>query len=80
MSADPEKMKFSNIAGLKNAGGWAPSLAHHSNLQESLLSNFAGVKALAYLGSVGIPANMIHLGVANYARAAAEAEFELIKI
>ena len=76
MSADPEKMKFSNIFGT----GWAPSLAHHSNLQESLLSNFAGVKALAYLGSVGIPANMIHLGVANYARAAAEAEFELIKI
>ncbi len=93
MSADPEKMKFSNIAGLKNAGldfiflmsydffgtGWAPSLAHHSNLQESLLSAFAGVKALNYLESEGIPTNMIHLGVANYARAAAEADLSSLK-
>lgn len=93
MSADPEKMKFSNIAGLKNAGldfiflmsydffgtGWAPSLAHHSNLQKSQLSDFAGVKALNYLESVGIPTNMIHLGVANYARAAAEADLSSLK-
>ncbi|MFZ0219682.1 MAG: glycosyl hydrolase family 18 protein [Candidatus Aquirickettsiella sp.] len=93
MSADPEKMKFSNIADLKKAGldfiflmsydffgtGWAPSLAHHSNLEKSQLSDFAGLKALAYLVSEGIPSNMIHLGVANYARAAAEAELSSLK-
>jgi chitinase len=93
MSADPEKMKFSNIADLKKAGldfiflmsydffgtGWAPSLAHHSNLEKSQLSEFAGIKALDYLVSEGIPKNMIHLGVANYARAAAEAELSSLK-
>lgn len=88
MSADPEKMKFSNIAGLKEAGldsiflmsydffgtGWAPRLAHHSNLQNSQLSHFSAIKALDYLAGEGIPNSMIHLGVANYARAAAEAQ------
>ncbi len=87
MSADPEKMKFSNIAGLKTAGldfiflmsydffgtGWSLSLAHHSNLNNSKLSNFSAIKALDYLQSEGIPSSMIHLGIANYARAAAEA-------
>jgi chitinase len=93
MSADPEKMKFSNIAELKKAGldfiflmsydffgtAWAPSLAHHSNLEKSQLSNFAGINALTYLLSEGIPSNMIHLGVANYARAAAEADLSSLK-
>lgn len=93
MSADPEKMKFSNIAGLKKAGldfiflmsydffgtGWAPGLAHHSNLQKSLVSDFSAIKALAYLVSEGIPTQMIHLGVANYARAAADANLSSLK-
>lgn len=93
MSADPEKMKFSHITALKKAGldfiflmsydffgtGWAPSLAHHSNLEKSQLSNFSGIKALTYLLSEGIPSNMIHLGVANYARAAAEADLNSLK-
>lgn len=87
MSADPEKMKFSKIAKLKTAGldyiflmsydffgtGWAKTLAHHSNLNDSLLSNFSANKAINYLLSEDIPTSMIHLGVANYARAAAEA-------
>lgn len=93
MSADIEKMKFSSIAKLKTAGldsiflmsydffgaGWAPSLAHHSNLENSQLSNFSAIKAIGYLVSEGIPTSMIHLGVANYARAAAEADLSSLK-
>jgi chitinase len=93
MSADQEKMRFSNIAGLKAAGldfiflmsydffgtGWSPSLAHHSNLNNSKLSNFSAIKAVEYLISEGIPSEMIHLGVANYGRAAAEADLSSLK-
>lgn len=93
MSADPEKMRFSNIAGLKAASldfiflmsydffgtGWSPSLAHHSNLNNSKLSNFSATKAVEYLISEGIPPDMIHLGVANYGRAAAEADLSSLK-
>lgn len=93
MSADTEKMKFSSIAKLKAAGldsiflmsydffgtGWAPHLAHHSNLENSQLSNFSAIKAVGYLVSEGIPTSMIHLGVANYARAAAEADLLSLK-
>lgn len=92
MSADVDKMKFSKVDKLKAAGldaiflmsydffgtGWAKTLAHHSNLNNSKISDFSAVKAINYLKSIGIPMNMVHLGVANYARAAAEANLQTL--
>ena len=93
MSADVEKMQFSQIAKLKAAGlddiflmsydffgtSWSSHLAHHTNLNNSKLTDFSAVKAIAYLIGEKITFNMIHLGVANYARAAAEAYLETLK-
>jgi chitinase len=93
MSADVEKMEFSYIAGLKNAGldsiflmsydffgtSWSLSLAHHTNLENSQLSNFSATKAVNYLISQDIPPSMIHLGIANYGRAAAEADLPSLR-
>ncbi|MBN9682593.1 MULTISPECIES: glycosyl hydrolase family 18 protein [unclassified Corallococcus] len=86
-ACDVEKLKRANIPELIRKGlnnvylmaydffgfSWANELAHHTNLHASPGRPFSAEAAVKYLLESGVPSTALHMGYANYGRAAAQA-------